>query len=93
MGSAAVKMGVIAGPPIESPDVMYDLKERVHRTPHVRGSAVPSPTRLNINQEEDLMLLSNGTVVRIQVCFVYFLLFYFKKLRFEIYIYLLSCLT
>ena len=67
MGSAAVKMGVVADPPMESPDVMYDLKERVHRTPYVRGSAVPSPTRLHLNQEQDLMVLTNGTVIRIQV--------------------------
>ena len=70
MGSAAGKLGVIVSKPIESPDVMYDMKERVHRTPHVANSAVPSPVRLHANREQDLMLLSNGTTVRLQVALV-----------------------
>lgn len=67
MGSAAGKLGVAVSHPIQSPDVMYDLKEVVHRTPHVRSSAVPSPARLNVSLERDLLQLDNGTVVRLQV--------------------------
>ena len=71
MGTAAGKLGVIVGTvsePLPSPDVIYDIKERIHRTPHVVGSAVPSPTRLNQSNELRIMTLSSGTVVRLQVC-------------------------
>ena len=61
-------MGVIVGKPMQSPDVIYDMKERVHRTPHVGpNSALPSPVRFSSGQEQDLMMLITGDVIKLQV--------------------------